>query len=261
MIVAETQRAPRGAEAATPPVSFLFFVLRPPARRQPFRCYARPVFEAAPEGPGPHPLVVVCFEVWGLTEHIRAVCRRFAAAGFRAVAPDFYHRHPEPRAAAYGDWERAFALANSITDDRIVEDVHDAIGPQRAGIVGYCMGGRTAFLAACRLPQISACVAYYGVSIGSRSRFAGQVAVPLDEAAGMKAALLMHYGGRDEHAPRDEVDRVTARLRELGRPPCVVIHPRAGHAFANDERPDCHHADSARTAWLQTVAFLQDHLA
>jgi dienelactone hydrolase len=131
-----------------------------------------PAYWAQPEGEGPFPTVLVFFEAFGLNEHIRDVARRLAREGYVAIAPDFYHRLPEPRIAAYGDMERVAALASATPDEHIVEDVravlaHAKASPvvrtDRIGAIGFCMGGRMSVLAACHFPEeIRAVASFYG---------------------------------------------------------------------------------------------------
>lgn len=117
-----------------------------------------PIYWVEPEGEGPFPAVMVIFEAFGLNGHIKDVARRVAKEGYIAVAPDFYHRLPEPRVAAYGDMERVAALAGATLDEHVLEDTRvvldflrasPKVREDRIGVIGFCFGGRMAFLVAC----------------------------------------------------------------------------------------------------------------
>src|SRR5713226_10299209 len=85
-----------------------------------------PAYLAQPEGKGPFPAVVVIFEAFGLNENIKDITRRFAEAGYVALAPDLYYTDKE-RVVAYGQMEKVFALANTLPDDRAMADMGRAI--------------------------------------------------------------------------------------------------------------------------------------
>ena len=147
-----------------------------------------PAYLAQPEGKGPFPAVLVIFEAFGLNENIKDLTRRFAEAGYVALAPDLYYPEKE-RVVPYGDMQKVFALANTLPDDRAMADLGRAIQYLKQqstvkrnalGVTGFCMGGRLAFLTACvHATDIAAAVPFYGGSIGSKGRFSGQTLVPL----------------------------------------------------------------------------------
>jgi carboxymethylenebutenolidase len=224
-----------------------------------------PSYLARPEGDGRFPALLVFFEAFGLNDHIRRICERLAGEGYVAIAPDFYHRQPPPRVTAYADRENTLKLAERLTDDDAMSDVGAAIDYLKAkpfvqaaqiGAVGFCLGGRLAFLSACRFPDIRTAVSFYGGRIGSEGRFAGQTAIPLNEAEAISGPLLLFFGGRDANIPLEEVKRIEARLQELNKEAEVIVYPEAGHGFFCDER-DSYNAEAARDAWGRTQRFLR----
>jgi len=225
-------------------------------------------YVARPKGT-PKGGVVVCFEIFGLNSHMEDLCRRFAENGYVAAAPDFYHRNEGVRSVSYSDRERAFELANSITDASVMSDIDSVfeylksqpdVDDARLGIVGYCMGGRVAFLAACRIPELKTCVSFYGGGIASKSRFQGLTAIPLEEAESIQAPMFLAYGGQDQSIPPEHIQATTDRLTELGKNAEFQIYPDAGHGFLCDER-ESYNAEAAKDGWERTITFLNEHMA
>ena len=208
---------------------------------------ARP--DAAPRGG-----VVVIQEIFGVNVHIRAVCDRFAEAGYLAVAPAIYDRiEPDvqigytPDDVTRGREIRAECdMANVIADTTAAAESAAEGGPEggKVGIVGYCWGGQIVYVASCRLGDKLACASgYYG---GGIVPFLGETpAVP----------LMMHFGTEDASIPLTDVE-------QLGKAhPDVAIHlyEGAGHGFNCDMRAH-YHADSARLALERTLAQFAEHL-
>lgn len=228
-----------------------------------------PVYWVEPEGEGPFPAVVVFFEAFGLNEHIKDVARRLAREGYVAVAPDFYHRLPEPRVAAYGEMERVAALAGATADEHVLEDTRAVLDELRAwprvrgdriGVVGFCFGGRMAFLAACHFgEEIKAVASFYGGGIASPRRFGPAGTPPLQRAEGIRGRMRLFFGEQDPFIPLEEVKRIEARLKELGVRAEVFVYPEAGHGFFCDER-ESYHAAAARDAWQKTLELFQNVL-
>jgi carboxymethylenebutenolidase len=209
---------------------------------------------AAPEvGAGPG--LVVIQEWWGLVDHIKEVCDRFAAEGFSALAPDLYHGETtkEP------DEARKLLLALDL--ERAARDMagavdfltgHDAVRGRGVGVVGFCMGGGLAlWLATLRPDEVRAVVPYYGV-------------IPWEAAQPdwqrLAAAVQGHYGENDSSASPDHVRTLEDQLRQVGADVEMFIYPNAGHAFFNDTRPEAFNEDAARQAWIRTLEFLRKHL-
>ncbi len=233
------------------------------------RAQGVPAYWAQPDGEGPFPVVLVFFEAFGLNGHIQDVARRLAREGYVAVAPDFYHRLPEPRTAEYEDLERVAQLASATPDEHLLEDIRAVLAyvisspvvrKDRIGVIGFCMGGRTAFLAACAFPEeIKAAAPFYGGGIASPRRFGPAGTPPLHMADRLQARMRLFFGGRDPFIPLEEVRTIEARLRELGKAAEVFIYPEAGHGFFCDER-ESYHAEAARDAWQKTLELFREEL-
>jgi carboxymethylenebutenolidase len=189
--------------------------------------------------------VVVIQEIFGVNHHIRAVCDRFAAAGYSAVAPALFDRFVRDFQSGYSPEEIAKArsyLAN-IDWDAFMRDTKAAVDEIKASgpvaISGFCMGGTVAFLGATRLDGLSAAVCFYG---GQIIRFA-------DEKP--KCPTQMHFGEKDDHIPMSDVATIRSK-----RPECDIHVYPAGHGFYCDERAS-YHAESAQLAWDRTLAWIK----
>jgi len=228
-----------------------------------------PIYWVEPEGEGPFPAVMVIFEAFGLNGHIKDVARRVAKEGYIAVAPDFYHRLPEPRVAAYGDMERVAALAGATLDEHVLEDTRvvldflrasPKVREDRIGVIGFCFGGRMAFLVACHFGEkIKAVASFYGGGIASPRRFGPAGTPPLQLAEGIRARMRLFFGDRDPFIPMEEVRQIDGRLKELGVAAEVFVYPGAEHGFFCEERGS-YHAEAAREAWGKTLELFQEVL-
>ncbi len=223
-----------------------------------------PCHLARPMAGGSYPGLAVVMEAFGLNSNIEGVAGRFAAEGFVAIAPNLYFREPD-NVAPYDDLPGALRLMGTLKDEQVVADMAAAIGYLRGrnevrpgvGTTGFCMGGRIAFLAACRIPGVRAAVPFYGGGMVA-AREPGAKA-PIDYAGGLRGPVLAFFGGRDAFIPIADVDRFRDELKRAGKQAEIVLYADAGHGFMCNERPS-YHAAHAREAWSRTVAFLKAHL-
>ncbi len=223
-----------------------------------------PAHLARPASGGPYPGLVVVMEAFGLNDHIKSITNRFAGEGFVAIAPNLYFRQAN-NVVAYSDLPGAFRLMGSITDDQVVSDMGAAVAYLKArkeakpafGTVGFCMGGRAAFLTACRNPEVKATAPFYGGGMVS-SRQPG-VKAPIDYVDGLRAPVLAFFGGKDAFIPLPEVDKFRDALKQAGKPAEVVFYPDADHGFMCDDRPS-HHPVHAKEAFAKTIAFFKQNL-
>jgi carboxymethylenebutenolidase len=202
-----------------------------------------PAFLAEPDRPGRAPAVVVIMEAFGLVPHIEDVAKRIAGEGYVAIAPDFYYRIPDNK-AAYTELPKAIGLMQKVVDAKFTEDVRAAldflaaqssVDGARIGVTGFCMGGRLAMLTACALPdRVKAAVPFYG---GGISGLTGQFEK-------LRAPVLLFFGERDAFIPQDQVRAIEAKLKDLGRRHEVKVYPGAQHGFFCNERPEYHEASA-----------------
>lgn len=220
-------------------------------------------YEAIPEG-GADTAVIVIPEAFGLNGHIEDVTERFAAAGLHAVGLDIFHRSGGGT-APYDNFEKVLPLFEGLTDGGLLDDIDAArehlhaagISDESIGIVGFCFGGRTTFLAALRRP-LGAAVGFYGGGIVT-GRFP-QFPALVDESASLQAPWLGLFGDADQGIPIDDVERLRATLDEQATVDHQIIrYPEAEHGFHCDQRPAYHQA-AARDAWQQTLDWFGRYL-
>jgi carboxymethylenebutenolidase len=222
------------------------------------------VYVARPEGAGPFPGLIVIQEIFGVNDHIQDVTRRFAAEGFVAAAPEVYHRLAQ-KEVPYEDLQTAFGLRSQLTDDQVMMDVDATYellnrDPQvrqgQIGIVGYCYGGRVAYLAATRNPNLKAVASYYGGRI-----VADDPNAPIHFSANIRAPLILFFGEQDQSIPMEQVRQIDETLKRLGKQYELHTYPQAGHGFFCDHRPAHYNAEAAADAWAKTLQFFRQHLA
>jgi carboxymethylenebutenolidase len=253
-----------------------------------------PAHEAVPPS-GPSPVLLVLHDVYGLSPGIRAVASRFAREGFYALAPNLY-AHPfsvaegapawmsQPMSAA-GDpkWEgspvqssfrlaeesEAGAAAGDLSRERAGEIVARALGyadgvsdadPSRVGLIGFGMGGRIAFWAACRFPdRIGAVVAWSPTALAAPYPTRSAETMPILEFESLRAPALLFYGEQDSDTRPGERDTVERVLASAGKNHEIVVLPEAGAEFFLEESPD-YRIGASREAWERSLAFLRRSL-
>jgi len=223
------------------------------------------LYEAKPAGP-PRGAIVVVQEAFGVNPHIEDVTRRAAAAGYHAVAPDFFHRSGPGAIVEYGQFDQVIEHFVALGgDDAILTDVDAALehlrgagfGDQRIGIVGFCFGGRVTFLTAARR-ALGAAVGFYGGGIVN-GRFP-QFPALVSEAATLQTPWLGLFGDQDASIPVEDVEQLRTALKDARVATEIVRYPEAGHGFHCDQRTDYRRAD-AQDAWNRALAWFGAHLA
>ncbi len=221
--------------------------------------FTRPDGARAPgylaEGTGTNlPGVVMLEEWWGVTDQIKRMADDLAAAGFRVLVPDLFRG----RTAAVGD-EANHLMEGLDFGDAATQDTRGAAqylkstGSKKVGVLGFCMGGAVAILAAMKDPEFDAAVTFYGYP-PPEAGDVGQIKIPLQG----------HFATEDDHFSIEGVDRLEARLKEAGAD--FEFHRyHAKHAFLNPNPPGHaglgHYDESkAKRAWEQTIYFLRRHL-
>lgn len=207
----------------------------------------------------PAPGLLVIQEIFGVNDVMRQTCEAFARQGFLAVCPDLFWRlEPNVRLSDKTDeeWRKAFALMGDFDVDKGVDDLKATLqhlrgmeaGNAKAGSVGYCLGGKMAFLMATR-SDADCNVSYYGVGLDAL----------LDEAEMISRPLLMHVATEDQFVPKDAQARIREGLKDH---PQVTIHVYEGnnHAFAR-EGGEHYDPQAAELANARTMDFLRRHLS
>jgi len=204
-------------------------------------------YRADPAGTPKGGLVVIQ-EIFGVNHHIRAVCNRFAAQGYAAVAPAVFDRIQPDFETGYtpADVEHARSFIPKIDWPALMRDVAAAVDnvkdAGKTGIVGYCLGGSVAFAAACELDGLSCAIGYYG----------GAIAKNADRKP--KVPTLLHFGDQDHSIPLTDVETIKQK-----RPEVDVYVYHAGHGFSCDERSA--YDEAAHTEALgRTLAWLTQYV-
>ena len=196
--------------------------------------------------------VIVIQEWWGLVDHIKEVCDRFAGEGFVALAPDLYHGKTTKSPDEAGKLMMALRIDEAERDLTAAAEylsTHDAVTSEKVGVVGFCMGGALSFYTATKNPHIGACVVFYG----------GHPNVKPD-LPNLHAPVLGLYAERDGFVTPALARELERKLKDLGKQIEVHIYPGTDHAFFNDSRPEVYNASAADDAWHRTVEFLRKHL-
>jgi carboxymethylenebutenolidase len=223
-----------------------------------------PGYRAMPASGGPFPIVLVVQEIFGVHEHIRDVCRRFAKEGWCAVAPELYARQGD--VSKYTDYQEIFAnVVSKVPDAQVLADLDAAAAwaaksgsgdAGRLAVTGFCWGGRITWLYAAHNPKLKAGVAWYGRLVGQGTEL--QPKYPIDIAASLKAPVLGLYGGKDQGIPLADVEKMREALAAAKQPSEIVVYPEAGHGFNADYRPSYSAAD-AKDGWARCLAWFRKH--
>ena len=223
---------------------------------------AMDAYQVVLDGASKAPAILVMMEAFGVNSHIRDICRRFAREGYVALAPDMYHRTGKMLTYAYDDPKRREPFS-VITNAGIESDIRAALAhlgglpqvdAQRIGVVGFCVGGFMAFLAACRTDVATAICFYGGGIVNPREGL--KLEPLLSEADRIKVPVLCLFGDKDASIPPSDVKAIRARLGMQPREHEVIVYPGAEHGFFCDERPS-YKADAAADAWQRTVRWLE----
>jgi carboxymethylenebutenolidase len=223
-----------------------------------------PAYRAAPAGVANAPVVLVVSEIFGVHEHIADVARRFAKAGYFAIAPEMFVRQGD--AKAYTDIPRLIAeVIGKVPDAQVMADLDACLAwakgqgadTGRTAVTGFCWGGRITWLYAAHNPAVKAGVAWYGRLVGAPSALTP--AHPVDLAGKLNAPVLGLYGGQDTGIPLDTVEKMKAALA-AGSPAAkkseFVVYPDAPHAFHADYRPSFR-KDAAEDGWKRCLAWFK----
>ena len=214
----------------------------------------------------PAPGIVILHDVWGLSELYRGVARRIASAGFNALALDLYARGEKPGTPA--DMPAVMRFMSALPDGRVLADVQAAadwlrarpeVAGRKIGLTGFCMGGKYAFLAAATCRGLAAVVPWYGM-LRAPALDANNPEHALEALLRPHPPILALFGAEDALIPLADVDELRRRSIETGSDVEVVVYPGAGHAFANEARPEVYREAAASDGWRRALAFFAKHL-
>lgn len=221
-------------------------------------------YQAMPASGKAHPLVLVVHEIFGVHEHIKDVCRRFAKLGYFAVAPALYSR--EGDVSGMTDiGEIISKVVSKVPDAQVASDLDATVAwakstgkadVARLGVTGFCWGGRQTWLYAIHNPSVRAAVAWYGPLGGKPDPLHPKTV--LEQANEVKAPVLGLYGGADQGIPVADIEKMRDELMAAKKPCEIVIYPDTPHGFNADYRPS-YREKQAKDAWKKMLAWFRKH--
>ena len=233
--------------------------------------FKMPAYRSAPKGKTNLPVVLVISEIFGVHEYIADVTRRFAKAGYLAIAPELFVRQGDP--SSYGEIAKLQAeLISKVPDAQVMGDLDGTLqwaaknggNANRAAITGFCWGGRITWLYAAHNPKLKAGVAWYGRVEGQTN--ANNPKHPVELAAMLKAPVLGLYGGQDTGIPLTSVNNMKEALAQSaakGNPAAkaceFVLYPDAPHAFHADYRAS-YRAGPAADGFARALAWFKQRV-
>lgn len=228
--------------------------------------FKMPAYRAAPAGKTGLPVVLVLSEIFGVHEYIADTARRFAKAGYLAIAPELFVRQGD--AGSFGEIAKLMSeVIGKVPDAQVMGDLDAAVkwaaanggDTRKLGVTGFCWGGRQVWLYAAHNPAVKAGVAWYGRLVGQASELTPKH--PVDMAANLHGPVLGLYGGADTGIPLDTVDKMKAALaagNAAAKASNFVVYPDAPHAFHADYRPSFR-KEPAEDGWKRALAWFQQN--
>jgi carboxymethylenebutenolidase len=211
------------------------------------------------------PIVIVVQEIFGVHEHIKDVCRRFAKAGYMAVAPELYYRQGD--VSKMKDIKEILAqVVSKVPDWQVMRDIDATVrwaernggNRYKLGITGFCWGGRITWMYTAHNDYVRAGVAWYGRLVGDKNAMTPRH--PVDVAANIRAPVLGLYGGDDAGIPQNTVNQMNAELKKrlMTDPSFIHVYPNTPHAFYADYRPS-YREKEAWDGWDRCLAWFKKH--
>jgi len=211
------------------------------------------------------PAVIVIHDGSGVDKFIEDRVENLAQQGYLAIAPDLYHRQTSAAAGVSDDGDMLTRIGR-LRDPEVISDVNAAVNYARrlkdtqlgdVGIIGFCMGGRVAYLMAASKPVFKAAGVFYG---GDIMKAWGNGPTPFDLTPYIHCPITGFFGAEDANPSPADVDRIAAQLDKYRKPREFHRYPDAGHAFLSITNPASYREGPARDAWDKLIPFLQRNL-
>ncbi len=225
-----------------------------------------PAYRAMPDKGKAFPTVLVVQEIFGVHEHIKDICRRFAKLGYLAIAPEMYARQGDVSQMPMGDIINK--VVSKVPDEQVMSDLDAAAAwakknnghASKLAITGFCWGGRIVWLYAAHNPNLKAGVAWYGRLVPPPPDRANplQPKSPIELVKDLKAPVLGLYGGKDNGIPNDTVEQMKKALADAKKPSEIILYPEAAHGFHADYRPG-YNKESATDGWKRLQEWFKKH--
>ena len=223
-----------------------------------------PAYRAQPSEGGPFPVILVVQEIFGVHEHIKDICCRFAKLGYLAVAPELYARQGD--VSKIQDIQQIIStVVSKVPDTQVLADLDAAVNwakasgkgdTERLAITGFCWGGRIVWLYAAHSPALKAGVAWYGRLDSPKDDL--HPAHPIDRVGELKAPVLGLYGGADSGIPNELVAKMQEKLKAAQKPSEIVLYPDTPHGFYADYRAS-YREQEANDGWKRLLAWFEKH--
>lgn len=219
-----------------------------------------PAYRAMPAKGRNFPVVLVVQEIFGVHEHIKDICRRFAKAGYLAIAAEMYARQGDVSKLPMN--EIINKVVSKVPDAQVMADLDAAAAwakknngnTDKLAVTGFCWGGRIVWLYAAHNPKLKAGVAWYGRLVGAPSEL--QPKHPIDLVKDLKAPVLGLYGGSDSGIPNNTVEQMQQALKENKKPSEIKLYPDTPHGFHADYRPS-YRKEQAQDGWNLLLAWFK----
>jgi carboxymethylenebutenolidase len=236
----------------------------------PVRDGAMPGYRAMPAKGKNFPVALVVQEIFGVHEHIKDVCRRFAKLGYMAIAPSLYARQGDVSQLQMEDIMKVVA---KVPDEQVMSDLDSTVAyarstgktdAKRLGITGFCWGGRIVWLYAAHSKDLDAGVAWYGRLVAAPNSKPNPLTPkqPIELVEELKAPVLGLYGGKDQGIPVETVEQMRAALKKLKSKAAqqseLIVYPEAGHGFHADYRPS-YDKQAATDGWQRLQAWFKKY--
>ena len=228
--------------------------------------FKMPAYRAAPTGKTNLPVVLILSEIFGVHEYIADTARRFAKAGYLAIAPELFVRQGD--ALSYGEMAKLIAeVISKVPDAQVMADLDATVAwagahggnLNKVGVTGFCWGGRQTWLYAAHSKHIKAGVAWYGRLVGNATHLTP--VHPVDVVAKLNGPVLGLYGGADTGIPVSTVAQMQNALAtgsKAAQTSTFVLYPDAPHAFHADYRPS-YRKPAADDGWQRALAWFKAH--
>ncbi len=221
-----------------------------------------PAYRAMPSEGGPFPVVLVVQEIFGVHEHIKDVCRRFAKLGYLAVAPELYSRQGD--VSKMTDIKDIIGkVVSKVPDAQVMSDLDATVAwakksgkgdTAKLGITGFCWGGRIVWLYSAHNKDLKAGVAWYGRLVGDTDPLHPKN--PIDLVTDLKAPVLGLYGAADTGIPTESVEKMRKALKDAKNPSEIELYPETPHGFHADYRPS-YRKEKAEDGWKRLQAWFK----
>jgi carboxymethylenebutenolidase len=222
-----------------------------------------PAYRAMPAKGKKFPVVLVVQEIFGVHEHIKDICRRFAKLGYFAIAPELYARQGDVSKLEMN--KIISEVVSKVPDVQVMSDLDAAVAfaastkkcdTNKLAVTGFCWGGRITWMYAAHNPKVKAGAAWYGRLKGAPNPMTPKH--PVDVAASLHAPILGLYGAKDTGIPLDTVEAMREAVKAAGKTANIIVYPEAPHGFHADYRPS-YRKTEAEAAWKELLAWFKKY--